>query len=285
MPSSQLRGFVLIAYSLFVPGRFSFGEAHSVPRPNVLENLDRGQTVFVDAHHSTLNTLIRKMRALESFYEAEQMRLALRDTLRVQRAVQQADDAAGVQTRPPSRVSSRNTATGDLDDDINSQDSMGETAKRKARATEGQSLIAHLPDTVVLDEIVASYLDVDTIMLVLPYLSHDWRKSIWGSTTGALLWRRLCLRAWAPLNLPIQRLLTTNSGNDWQGKFFKRPRVRLSGPYMTYTIFIQHPGPRNMWTPKDAPAVKVVYHHRFWWFREEGKVCCKLQRPLGVFLD
>ena len=215
------------------------------------------------------------MRALEIFHEAEQIRLALRDTLRVQRASQQIDSPTttiqitDASSRSLSRSSNANPFIGD-EDDTSLEKIDG---KKPLLVVEGQSLIGLLPDAVVLDEIIGNYLDFDTILLVLPSLSRDWLNAIWGNTQGALLWKRLCLRAWQPLNLPIQKSLTQN--NDWQTRFLKRPRIRLSGPYMTYTIFIQHPGPRNLWTPKDAPSVKVVYHYRFWWFREEGKVCCR----------
>lgn len=218
------------------------------------------------------------MRALESFHEAEQLRLALRDTLRVQREIQEADLAIDGTGNSSSRIKRLPTPSGENDslreNDCTLPMKLPLSSKAVVFSEEGQSLIGTLPDAVVLDDILGKYLDFDTILLIIPSVSKDWNKAIWDMKSGALLWKKLCLRAWNPLNLPIKKSLSVN--NDWQLKFLQRPRIRLSGPYITYTIFIQHPGPRNLWTPKDAPSVKVIYHYRFWWFREHNKVCCKL---------
>jgi hypothetical protein len=178
------------------------------------------------------------MRALEAFHEAEQIRLALRQTLTVERQVEDADHAAGLVPRrvtptPPSR----NRSAEPEDYDVGAENASEKTSSTAA-FQEGQALMLRLPDSIVLDEIIGSYLDFDTIFLVLPQLSKDWQKVIWGAAGGgALLWRKLCERAWTPLSLPMRTVSSKN--NDWQTRFMRRPRLRLSGPYITYTVFIQ----------------------------------------------
>jgi hypothetical protein len=239
------------------------------------------------------------MRALESFHEAEQLRLALRDTLRVQRETGQADFVAETGgnaglSRASTPIKRVPMVTEDGEETVVNNNSIIDENRSNstvvtslgsnavAFSDESQSLIGSLPDAVVLDDILGKYLDFDTILLIIPFLSKDWNKAIWKvNSSGALLWKKLCIRAWTPLKLPIKKSLAMN--NDWQFKFLQRPRIRLSGPYMTYTIFIQHPGPRNLWTPKDAPSVKVIYHYRFWWFREDHKVCCKFVYSFFIF--
>ena len=177
------------------------------------------------------------MRALEAFHESEQIRLALRQTLQTQRETENADRLALVPSRTSTPRSKRSVESEQVDDD-ESLLGNGDPNLAKTKYLENQALILNLPDAIVLDDIIGNYLDFDTIFLILPQLSKDWMKAIWGQESGAALWKKLCTRAWAPLHLPMKKL-AVGDANDWQMRFFRRPRIRLSGPYVTYSVFIQ----------------------------------------------
>lgn len=195
------------------------------------------------------------------FREEERIRLALRDSLRQQ----QVQGALGSE-----HVRDQNKEAVQIKVEDADEESVSFVRKQTASVIEDQSLLNSLPNSLVLDDILGSFVDLDTLFMVLPRVSKEWKHAINGVHSGSLLWKKLCMRAWEPLHLPMKLAATTV--NDWQERFYRRPIVRLSGPYVTFTIFIQHPGPRNMWTPKDAPSVKVIYHYRFWWFLPNGRV-------------
>lgn len=207
------------------------------------------------------------MRALEVFHEQEQLRLALRETERAQRAYLEAE------ARATQGNNENNRGVANINNLIESEISEEKLPNilHNQIIHHGSELVSNIPDVIILENVVANYLDEDTIFLILPQLSKSWRKMIESKGRGAIFWKKLCERAWMPLLLPINKFQSSVI-TDWQLRFENRPRLRLGGPYETFTIYIQYPGPRNMWTPKDAPTVKVVHHHRFWWFLEGGRL-------------
>jgi hypothetical protein len=140
------------------------------------------------------------------------------------------------------------------------------------RPEAGPYLIPGLSNDLVLSILLARFVDEDSLFLVMAQLNCLWAKELDANSSSTLLWRELCLqRAW--VHLARQGFpLPGASATDWGLRLMRRPRLRMGGAYWSWQVFIQYSGPRTMWTPKDAKPVELIYHYRFFWFTNDGRL-------------
>jgi hypothetical protein len=139
-----------------------------------------------------------------------------------------------------------------------------------------------LPNDLILRNIIAPFIDDDTLHLTLPRLNKFWYQTITNNHTS-LLWKRLfetrVINQWLEHGLLSQAMaIQTNSTIvDFERPFYRRKWVRASGPY--YHVQLRWKTTvRNMWTPRDIPTVQVTYHFRILWFLS-GQRCLYISTP------
>jgi len=95
------------------------------------------------------------------------------------------------------------------------------------------------------------------------------------------LWRPICLRTWGVHVVPLSLKKQLKEKNDWRTLFLKRPRVHLSGCYISKMTYMRE-GERSFTDHEFCRAWHVVTYYRLIRFLPGGVVLMKTTPDLPV---
>jgi len=95
------------------------------------------------------------------------------------------------------------------------------------------------------------------------------------------LWRPICLRTWGVHVIPLSLKKQLKEKNDWRTLFLKRPRVHLSGCYISKMTYMRE-GERSFTDHEFCRAWHVVTYYRLIRFLPGGVVLMKTTPDLPV---